>query len=212
MAYNTKAIVKDFNQKPVPQYYNAENDVYEVLQGANGANRVTLYTSAGQAIDLASLIATIVTAINNTATTQIRAGTSKIGKVEVTDSALPTGAATSAKQDTNKSAIDAVATLLTSMKNTDGIKKIVDSLPAGTNNIGKVDVNTSTLPTGASTATNQTNIKAAVEDIYNRDKTITLYGKSNETKPTSGRTKGDKYFEIDTAEVFMWDGSAWVEV
>lgn len=212
MAYNTKAIVKDFNQKPVPQYYNAENDVYEVLQGANGANRVTLYTSAGQAIDLASLIATIVTAINNTATTQIRAGTSKIGKVEVTDSALPTGAATSAKQDTNKSAIDAVATLLTSMKNTDGIKKIVDSLPAGTNNIGKVDVNTSTLPTGASTATNQTNIKAVVEDIYNRDKTITLYGKSNETKPTSGRTKGDKYFEIDTGEAYMWDGSDWTVI
>ena len=212
MAYNTKAIVKDYNQKPVPQYYNADSDVYEVLEGLKGGNKVILFDINGNKVDLAALIASIVTAIETTATVQLREGTNNIGKVDVSNSALPTGAATAAKQDTNKSAIDAVATLLTSMKNTDGIKKIVDSLPAGTNNIGKVDVNTSTLPTGASTATNQINIKAAVEDIYNRDKTITLYGKSNETKPTSGRTKGDKYFEIDTGEAYMWDGSDWTVI
>lgn len=212
MAYNTKSIIKDVNQKPIPQYYNPTSDVYEVLQGTNGANRVILYTEAGQAIDLVALITTIVTAINETGTTQIRAGTNKIGKVEVTDSALPTGAATSAKQDTSKSAIDAVATLLTSIKNTDGIKKIVGSLPAGTNNIGKVDVNTSMLPTGASTATKQDNIKIAIDNIYNQDKTVTLYGKSSETKPTSDRIKGDKYFEIDTGEAFMWDGLEWVVI
>lgn len=72
MAFNTKSIVKDVNQKPAPQYYNPAADVYEVLQGANGANRVTLYTAAGAAIDLQSLITSIITAINTTATTQDR--------------------------------------------------------------------------------------------------------------------------------------------
>lgn len=83
MAFNTKSIVKDVNQKPVPQYYNPAADIYEVLQGANGANKVTLYTASGAAIDLASLIATIVTAINTTGTTQLRASTNSIGKVTV---------------------------------------------------------------------------------------------------------------------------------
>lgn len=99
MAFNTKSIVKDVNQKPVPQYYNPTTDVYEVLQGKNGANKVILYNEAGAAIDLSTLIATIVTAINTTGTTQLRAGTNAIGKVEVTTSGLPTGAATLAKQD-----------------------------------------------------------------------------------------------------------------
>lgn len=40
MAYNTKSIVKDVNQKPIPQYYNPATDSYEVLQGKNGANKV----------------------------------------------------------------------------------------------------------------------------------------------------------------------------
>ena len=69
MAFNTKSIVKDVNQKPVPQYYNPTTDVYEVLEGKNGANKVMLYNEAGAAVDLATLIATIVTAINTTGTT-----------------------------------------------------------------------------------------------------------------------------------------------
>jgi len=40
---------------------------------------------------------------------------------------------------------------LTSIKDTDGIKKIIDPLPAGTNNIGSVDVGMSVLPDGAAT-------------------------------------------------------------
>lgn len=83
MAFNTKSIIKDVNQKPVPQYYNPTTDVYEVLEGKNGANKVMLYNEAGAAIDLATLIATIVTAINTTGTTQLRAGTNNIGKVNV---------------------------------------------------------------------------------------------------------------------------------
>lgn len=83
MAFNTKSIVKDVNQKPVPQYYNPTADIYEVLEGANGANKVMLYNADGAAIDLASLIATIVTAINTTGTTQLRAGSNVIGKVDI---------------------------------------------------------------------------------------------------------------------------------
>ena len=83
MAFNTKSITKDVNAKPVPQYYNPTLDIYEVLQGANGANKVTLYNAAGAAIDLATLIASIVTAVNTTGTTQLRTGTNSIGKVTV---------------------------------------------------------------------------------------------------------------------------------
>lgn len=116
MAYNTKSIVKDVNQKPVPQIYNPTSDVFEVLQGKNGANRVILYTEGGSAIDLASLIATIVTAINTTGTTQLRAGTNSIGKVEVTANVLPTGSATATKQDTIISAIGTTNTKSTELK------------------------------------------------------------------------------------------------
>ena len=42
---------------------------------------------------------------------------------------------------------------------------VVDSLPAGTNNIGKVDVNSSALPTGASTEAKQDNIISYVDEI-----------------------------------------------
>lgn len=45
---------------------------------------------------------------------------------------------------------------LAAIKDTDGIKKIVDALPAGTNNIGDVDVLSSALPSGAATSAAQT--------------------------------------------------------
>lgn len=125
MAYNTKSIVKDVDNKPIPQYYNQLLDAYEVLKGRNGANRVELYDADGNAVNLATLFASIVTAL---------------GQVEIADSALPTGAATAAKQDTLKTAIDAVATLITAIKDTNGVKKITDALPAGTNTLGGVKV------------------------------------------------------------------------
>lgn len=142
MAFNTKSIVKDVNQKPVPQYYNPTSDVYEVLQGKNGANKVILYNEAGAAIDLSTLIATIVTAINTTGTVQLRTGTNNIGKVEVTASELPNGAATSVKQDNIIDHVDGIEALLTAIRDTAGIKKIADALPAGTNSIGKVILST----------------------------------------------------------------------
>lgn len=38
MPYNTKEIIKDSGRQPVPQYYNPDNDQYEVIQGKDGAN------------------------------------------------------------------------------------------------------------------------------------------------------------------------------
>ena len=129
MAYNTAAIKKDVDNKPVPQIYNQLLDAYEVLQGRNGANRVELFDADGNAVDLETLLTAIVT---------------KLTDVAITSSALPTGAATAAKQDTLKTAIDALATVMTAIKDATGIKKITDALPAGTNNIGKVTLDGST--------------------------------------------------------------------
>ncbi len=51
-----------------------------------------------------------------------------------------------------------------------------------------------------------------INEIYNKDTTKTLYGLSTETKPTDNMTKGNAYFEIDTSEVYMWDGTQWVVI
>jgi len=70
------------------------------------------------------------------------------------------------------------------IKDTAGIKKIVDALPAGTNNIGKVTFDGNTME---------------------------YYGKSTDTKPTPNKV-GATFFEIDTTTVFMWDGTDWVVI
>jgi len=155
MAYNTVPIKKDVDGKPIPQYYNAISNQYEDLQGANGANKVMVFDINGNIIDLTTLLTNIITAINTTATAQLR---------------------------------------------------------SGTNNIGKVDVNTSTLPVGASTAAKQDEIKAVVENIYNKDTTKTFYGLSTDTKPTANMVKGNVFFEINTSTAYMWNGTAWVVI
>jgi hypothetical protein len=50
LAYNTKEIKLDVNQKPIPQIYNPVTDEYEVLQGENGASRHIIYSTDGQPI------------------------------------------------------------------------------------------------------------------------------------------------------------------
>lgn len=73
--------------------------------------------------------------------------------VSATALPLPTGAATEttlAALNINAADIEAI---LTAIRDTAGIKKITDALPAGTNNIGDVDVVSSALPTGAATET-----------------------------------------------------------
>lgn len=135
MAYNTVAIKKDVDGKPIPQYYDKVKNEYEVLEGHNGASKTILYDANGNEINLVELISSIVNILNQ--------------------------------------------------KN---------------------------LPTGASTEVGQNEIKLAIENIYNKDTTQTYYGLSTDTKPTENIIIGSSYFEIDTTEVYMWNGTSWVVI
>jgi hypothetical protein len=64
MAYNTKPIVKDSEGKPIPQYYNQISNQYEPMSGASGGQKVTLYDSAGQEVNLMDMVDSIKTAID----------------------------------------------------------------------------------------------------------------------------------------------------
>lgn len=79
MAYNTAAIKKDIDGKPIPQLYNEVTNEYEVLKGQQGSSRTMLYDVNGNPVDLVALI----TAVS--------------GAIEAKN--LPTGASTEAKQD-----------------------------------------------------------------------------------------------------------------
>jgi len=142
MAYNTVSIQKDVDGKPIPQYYNQLQNTYEVLQGRNGANRVELYDSDGNPVDLVGLIETIINILNQ--------------------NNLPVGASTEAKQD---EIISNLVDILTKLQ--DGIKQ---------------DGNT-----------------------------MEYYGKSTDTKPTDIKV-GATFFEIDTKEVYIFDGESWVMI
>lgn len=50
MAYNTKAIVKDVNNKPVPQYFNPGADNYKVIESNDGLLRVMLVDAQGNEV------------------------------------------------------------------------------------------------------------------------------------------------------------------
>lgn len=142
MAYNTVSIKKDVDGKPIPQYFNALQNAYEVLQGRNGANRVELYDADGNPVDLVGLIETIINILNQ--------------------NNLPIGASTESKQD---EIISNLVDILTKLQ--DGIKQ---------------DGNT-----------------------------MEYYGKSTDTKPTDIKV-GATFFEIDTKEVYIFDGESWVVI
>lgn len=84
MAYNTKAILTDVNQKPIPQFYDAVSDVYRQLTGQTlggnnyGINAVSWGKTAG------GLFAPV--AVNDSGHVQS----------DILSSALPSGAATQA--------------------------------------------------------------------------------------------------------------------
>jgi hypothetical protein len=50
LAYNTKAIKKDVDGKPIPQVFNPTLDEYEALKGDEGAARHVIYSPDGQPI------------------------------------------------------------------------------------------------------------------------------------------------------------------
>ena len=56
MAYNTKAILRDKNGKPVPQYWNPNKQQYEVIESKDGMLRVIMVDSQGREIQSQELV------------------------------------------------------------------------------------------------------------------------------------------------------------
>lgn len=56
MAYNEKAILKDVNKKPIPQYWNKETQQYEVIESKDGMLRVIMVDSQGREIQTQNLV------------------------------------------------------------------------------------------------------------------------------------------------------------
>ena len=64
MSYNIKAILKDVNDKPVPQYWNPETQKYEVFEGKGGKLKVNMVDSDGNQIQTQDLVDQISTKID----------------------------------------------------------------------------------------------------------------------------------------------------
>lgn len=56
MAYNEKAILRDVNDKPIPQYWNPDKQQYEVIESKNGMLRVIMVDSQGREIQTQNLV------------------------------------------------------------------------------------------------------------------------------------------------------------
>lgn len=56
MAYKEKAILKDVNKKPIPQYWNPDKQQYEVIESKNGMLRVIMVDSQGREIQSQELV------------------------------------------------------------------------------------------------------------------------------------------------------------
>ena len=138
MAYNTRAIKIDKDGKPIPQVFNPTADEYEVLKGDAGAARQVLYDKDGN----------VVSVVSGKLAVRAAELESALGNIL---SKIISAPATEAKQNS-------LETVLKAIRDSAGIKKITDALPAGTNKIGKVDVDSSALPTGAATEAMQDSI------------------------------------------------------
>ena len=56
MSYGNVSIIKDVNNKPVPQYWNPISQNYEVVEGSSGYLKVIMVDSHGNEIQTQSLI------------------------------------------------------------------------------------------------------------------------------------------------------------
>ena len=64
MAYNEKAILRDVQKKPVPQYWNPESQQYEVIESKDGMLRVNMVDSEGREIQTQNLVDQITAKID----------------------------------------------------------------------------------------------------------------------------------------------------
>ena len=136
MAYNSKAIKTDVNAKPIPQLYNPVTDEYEVLQGVGGAARQVLCGPDGQPISTTEGKLAVRAAELEEKLEAVRVLLDALtGKDFATQTTLAqilgkmiANPATAAKQDMIAGHVDDVETLLIAIKDTDGIKKITDTV------------------------------------------------------------------------------------
>ena len=82
-------------------------------------------------------------------TDALPAGDNNIGNIDVASSVLPDGAATEATLSAADTKLGTIDSVLDGIKDTDGIKKITDELPAGTQEIGSVAQGTRAAGTSA---------------------------------------------------------------
>lgn len=162
MAYNTKNITRDAAGAPVPQYFSPTNDQYEAIQGEGGKQHVR----ASELETLLSQLQTLITSIKDTT------GIKKItDAVTIGSSALPTGAATAAKQDIIISHVDGIEGLITTLNGyVDGLEKALSNKYVGYSTTAKPTI---------------TNYQAGVEYTF---------------------------LELDTGNVYTHDGAKWVVI
>lgn len=119
----------------------AEQATLAALEAKDFATQTTLATRASEAtLQAQALDVAVLAAIDFATETTLAAQAADVGLIEgkvATETTLATRAteATLSDADTKLGTIDAV---LDSIKDVDGIKKITDQLPAGTNEIGEV--------------------------------------------------------------------------
>jgi hypothetical protein len=152
MAGNTKRIRGDAMGKPAPQYFSELNDAYEYLEGENGASKVMAETGAIVDLETVKNLLAVLGTIEDADSLNTMIGLLKNLK---------------AKDFATQTTLAAALTELTAIKDTDGIKKIVDALPAGTNEIGEVVISgDETLPSSAPVTGIKTLIPGVAAEIF----------------------------------------------
>lgn len=64
MAFNEVSIIKDVNEKPVPQYWNEEKGVFEVISSSGGQLKMVIHDSHGEEVLFKPLVSQIETKLD----------------------------------------------------------------------------------------------------------------------------------------------------
>ncbi|ABO51106.1 hypothetical protein Dred_2596 [Desulforamulus reducens MI-1] len=157
-----------------------------------------------------------------------------LGNVTVNNSALPTGAATSAKQDSIISNIDELETILKAIRDTSGIKKITDAVDisdraaralgkiaaddAALTQLGAMAAAAVTDPTAAATVIAL--LKGILKQLQTGPNVMQLSGSSLEIykatvdeRPEANTVPvGCVFMAVQTQEMWQSDGTNWVVI
>jgi hypothetical protein len=213
VSYNTQAIKTDVNGKPIPQYFNTQQDQYEVLLGQDGAARAILYGPNGQPITNESPLEVRVRQLETLLGALDAAKETNPDAASATLLALIRGLMSAAAKETTLEAI----------KSTDGIKKIADAVTvSGLENLA--------------TETKLEAVRTLVEDLKSElilvkselanikanqlsgDQKVTLsgnimeyYGATVAQRPEATEVPvGAAYMAVNTGDVWQSNGFEWV--